>query len=847
MKTPRLLLVAAWWTCIAGSGSAQVLFSDSFDRADSRNIDATLDGITDNTGSNLAAGGVYSLPHLDPNNAAPTFGEPDADAANGGGARIIGNALQLATGPGTSNAAINHNFINPEILAAGGFSVSLDVTAYPNTLFEYGGAFAIGMSQTEIATAGDAITGTSRMTGAFGQGIGAAVPTAALADFWIAVRGNNTLAWGSNTGLVQGVTGLGTRTGTIRVKFEVPDFNLGSTVNYEVFFNGVSRGIGSFVWSGTDENYIGIDSRDGTGVTFDNLEIKTLSTEILMSAAPLTVSSFGASETVLLDWSVDGDLPSGATYRILNGDLALIDSGSAATGSGFFETQIDGREGDETFTIELLDTSLSLVATTTATVIATAPQIDVTQSAVRLDANGPAGLVTILYDGSLFPADGSYEITDDNAAAVEYLIPTTGALEPPLYFDMNVDPAQGSVTFTVVFKDVDGTVFDTREFTVAAAASAPAVSTVLFADDYSRYADSPDPFDIDSSTTGMSGSLAPLDYLEVYEANDQSAEGLPKPDSIQISTFDSLQVASGPGMSCWALDHNFIDSQIAADGTLSISAVTYSIVQDPPDDMPDRYFGFGMGMSADEVALMGDEAGTANIGPRGSVAVNVSRGMSDFHVSVAATDMVQVFANGILVADFPVDGDGIFGNGGVEPSGVALRADIAFEDPVNLAAGTFAFYKVYCDGLLVTSGYFKLTHSAANYVVFSGRAMSHVEMDDLVIGTVSSADLAYPGNPADDLPAVAIGNAVTAGGVVTGFDLAVGGAPGVFYELQKSPDLAGFTGWGTPGDGVGGYPSATISGAADGSGELLFPNVAPRAGAGTTGFIRAVSFHWPAP
>jgi hypothetical protein len=33
------------------------------------------------------------------------------------------------------------------------------------------------------------------------------------------------------------------------------DFNAGSTVNYEVFLNDVSRGTGAFTWSDTDANY----------------------------------------------------------------------------------------------------------------------------------------------------------------------------------------------------------------------------------------------------------------------------------------------------------------------------------------------------------------------------------------------------------------------------------------------------------------------------------------------------------------------------------------------------------------------------------------------------------------
>ena len=139
--------------CLAGllpllaTAHAGILFEDTFGRTDSRNIQESLAGITDNTGSSLAAGAVYSQPFLDPNNAAPTFGVQDAVATNGGGAQVASNQLQLSTGVGTSNAFINHNFINPGILTDGRLSVSLDVMSFAGTDNGSGGGFAIGMSQ----------------------------------------------------------------------------------------------------------------------------------------------------------------------------------------------------------------------------------------------------------------------------------------------------------------------------------------------------------------------------------------------------------------------------------------------------------------------------------------------------------------------------------------------------------------------------------------------------------------------------------------------------------------------------------------------------------------------------
>ena len=255
---------------------AAILFEDTFDRPDSRNIQAALDGITDNTGSALAAGTVYSQPQLDPNNASPAFGAQDGNAANGGGAQILSNALQVAVGAGTSNAFVNHNFINADIVTAGGFSVTLDVNGYGQSTSQQGGGFAIGMSQAEAASAKDAIDLTTpKMTGAFAGTIGNPVPANVVADFWVAVRGNNTLVWGGRDGNVLGATGLPTKTGTIAANFRFSDFNAATTVTYEVIHDGVLRGTGTFAWSKTDSNHIGIDGRDSGSVTVDNLAVAT--------------------------------------------------------------------------------------------------------------------------------------------------------------------------------------------------------------------------------------------------------------------------------------------------------------------------------------------------------------------------------------------------------------------------------------------------------------------------------------------------------------------------------------------------------------------------------------------
>jgi MYXO-CTERM domain-containing protein len=272
-KIPALLLALP---LMQASVHGAVLFSDTFTRPDSRNIDASLGGITDNTGSSLAVDTVYTHAWVDPNNQAPTYGVQDGNAANGGGTQILGNQYQLKVGAGTVATYLNHNFTNGSILSAGGFSVTLDVNGYNQTTVNQGGAFGIGLSAVEAASMRDAVANSNNethMSNAFGSGLPG--QTNALADFWMGIRGNATIAWGSGD-LVLGSVAVGAKTGTISAIFSVPDFNAGSSVGFEVFYNGTSQGSGSFLWSGTNANYIALDGRDNTFVNVDNFTIATV-------------------------------------------------------------------------------------------------------------------------------------------------------------------------------------------------------------------------------------------------------------------------------------------------------------------------------------------------------------------------------------------------------------------------------------------------------------------------------------------------------------------------------------------------------------------------------------------
>ena len=104
------------------------------------------------------------------------------------------------------------------------------------------------------------------------------------------------------------VVTVGAKTGTISARFTTDSFTAGSSVAYEVFYNGVSQGFGAFNWSGTNENYIGLDGRDNTALQLDNYKIETLTgvepkvLKLQVNTATGTASIAGGAVANILDF-----------------------------------------------------------------------------------------------------------------------------------------------------------------------------------------------------------------------------------------------------------------------------------------------------------------------------------------------------------------------------------------------------------------------------------------------------------------------------------------------------------------------------------------------------------------
>lgn len=873
--TPACVIRAGLALAVIGPAALRgqsLLYEDTFDRASADDIAAGIDGLTNNTAD---PGNLWVENYNSGASVRTNIGGDGGNNGNNG----TPNTLFLADGNGTSNVFVDHNFIDAAILSDGGFSVSVDVSATSTiTNNGQGAAIAIGMTRDEAVDTSDALNGNQSTNGGnkMQDGLNATgnIDTdVAVSDFWVMLRGEApntspaaTLIWGGVGNSVDESIGdagaLGSASiadasagGTIRLDFSVPDFNAATTVLVEIFWNDVSQGSASFPWSDADSNHIGLDARGGY-VGFDNFRVETKVPAPIATlvATPASISSADPTAAVTLDWTA-ANAPSGASYEILDGSLTVIDSG-AASASGSHPLTLDGSAGDQGFTFNLLD-GASVVATASAEVTTEDPTSTQTQSSVRFAETSTSESATLSLSGlGGFPAGATYEISaDNNAAVLAYTSPTSGAVTDPLDLDVEIDPSQGSVTFTVLLKNAAGTVFDTLTYNIQSSSLAPAVGTNLFSDDFSRYEPAPfDPLDpienndIDWFVTGMSSEVfTPTEDL-VY---DEVFEGSGTGDSLSITALGTLLAANGAGMSAWTINHNFIDEEIATDGGFSV-AIDVEVIDSITADIGDRYCGYGIGCSTTETSQFMDENGPAGFGPRGSIDIaGTGRGCADFYASVSLADQVQVFANGVLVDEFPVDGDGVFGDGSLAFPGVRLRTDFVPADPAGFTAGSFVHYTTYCSTeggplLSVSSGYFKLTQTAENHVGFSCRASSSSEINNLEIATIAAT---YPGDPVETTPSLAMENLVLDGGTgeVSGADLSLtGGGAGVLHAVIFTSDFATFQG--VPGNGFPGVvPSGCLNGVTDAAGTLSFPEVALPAAEAGRGFAIGEAVHWPAP
>jgi hypothetical protein len=245
--------------------------------------------------------------------------------------------------------------------------------------------------------------------------------------------------------------------------------------------------------------------------------------------------------------------------------------------------------------------------------------------------------------------------------------------------------------------------------------------TVLFSDSYNR----PNATDIDASSVGMAGPLAPLVYVENFEGSGQAT-------SIQILN-NQLNVAMGVGMSSLYLDHNFIDASILASSGFSVSLDVVGITA--ADDTGNRFGGFGVGNTRAQAQAAGDSFDSAAPLRPSTARANQGIGVSDFYVDLALDQNLRVWSKGALLETIAVGA-----------AAGTIRVDFYVS---SFTAGSSVMAEVYFNGVKRSTRTFTWDFTDANYLGISGRtAAAGVFLDNLTISTLYSdkANSPVPGD-----------------------------------------------------------------------------------------------------
>jgi hypothetical protein len=342
MKTMAVVLIIL---CCVSIGRAAVpsviLFSDSFDRADSVDIDASSDGM----------GGLLS---------PMTYVEVGDDVifpqSSGAGnpypelTQILGNRLYMAYGTNMTTMYLNHNFVDDEILIADGMRIGITIIQDmgPQTGLGFFVGFGVGNTLAECEST------WFDQNGIGFRGQPGTTPRSGTSDLWIGwspvnsgtiqvFKNGPTDAGGTNYDLLTGIA----LTGNDRLELELyyDDYNDGSPVKACILWNGKVIGTDSFAWDadGLPANYIGINGRQTVGYIVDDLKIDAIFNDRAQDPGPADQTTGIASGTLNLEWNKGKDSsgnPNSAInkhYVYVTRELFEGEPNFVAPGAAFYE------------------------------------------------------------------------------------------------------------------------------------------------------------------------------------------------------------------------------------------------------------------------------------------------------------------------------------------------------------------------------------------------------------------------------------------------------------------------------------------------------------------------------
>ena len=255
----------------------------------------------------------------------------------------------------------------------------------------------------------------------------------------------------------------------------------------------------------------------------------------------------------------------------------------------------------------------------------------------------------------------------------------------------------------------------------------------VFSDTFDRPANN----DIDASTDGMSGFVAPLTY------NERSDLVLTANDGITNIESNQLHLADGTNATAMNLDFNFV-SPVTTSLSVSLDLISNDGLA---SDGFQRFVGFGFGATAAEANGIRFDQGSSAASPawKGHQSGTLAgSGVADFFVAwerdtnAAQNNFgtISFWKNGVRALTFD-------NAGSLYQIGSTLKVDLSF---VNFNAGTTVSASVHYDGTLVGNDTFQWDNTNANYIGIAARQdLAGWTTDNFV---VQANDFVIPSPPA---------------------------------------------------------------------------------------------------
>jgi hypothetical protein len=233
---------------------------------------------------------------------------------------------------GMSENGLMINFVGPEIIKAGGFSVELTITEMSSVSTEpadrYAG-FGVGLSQAEAARGADISNPASFR--------GRADLTNGLSDFFVELDiAGNVKIW--SKGHLLETIHVGKTAGTLMAAFKLgAGFQAGDPVEAHVFLDGelldittghADKKSRTFTWDHNNENFIGLSVRTTGYGELDDLIVRPLPLRDALTAQHALQHGLSGSETAG-DADPDGDRLDNYTEWLWGTNPAIEDARDA--------------------------------------------------------------------------------------------------------------------------------------------------------------------------------------------------------------------------------------------------------------------------------------------------------------------------------------------------------------------------------------------------------------------------------------------------------------------------------------------------------------------------------------